>query len=558
MAVIDELELELAPGLNVLTGETGAGKSVIVRALALLCGGRASADLIRTDSDEASVEALFEDVAPEWLDRHGLPGASEVVVRRVFSRSGRSRAWVNGSAVSSTQLAALGASLVHIYGQHEQTALLRPETHLDLLDEFAGLQARRAEMEQAYSAWQAAYRRWRQALDSAGTVQGRMELLHFQVAELQQARLVPGEHTQLQAEREKLRHVEKLQRLCGESEAALESAETNVVDLATRITHALGEAARIDPELTATVDLVHQARTLMSEAAFQLRRYLDRLEFDPERFAAVEDRLALLSRLARKYGCEADDLPDRLEELERELEALQETTPDPQALREELHRSFAQVREIAHALSQARQRAAQDLAARVRQELRALGMREAALQVEFRRKGTEELARGAGHKLAEQESGVFDYTGADAVEFLWCANPGEAARPLARIASGGELSRVMLALKVLTGAARSAALWLFDEVDAGIGGATATAVGKRLHALARQQQILCITHLPQIAAFADCHLAVEKNVRNGRTYTRARAVAGQERVRELARMLGSTGTESERYARELLAALKPS
>lgn len=558
LAVVDELDLELEPGLNVLTGETGAGKSIVIRALAVLCGAKASPDLIRTDADEAWVEGLFEGVPHQVLEEHGLPPAADVVVRRVIYRNGRSRMWVNGSTVSATQLTNVGRALVRIYGQHEQTSLLRNETHLEILDAFGRLQSLREEMASAYAEWREAERRAARAREALSAREERLELLQFQIGELRQAAVTPGEEAQLQAERDKLRHIEKLQRLCSESEAALDAGEQPILQATARIAHALGEARRIDLALEDCASLAAQADMLLREVAFQLRRYIDRLEFDPVRYAEVEDRLALISRLKRKYRCEADDLAGVLENLEAQSSRLQQAEVELEQFAAEAARKGQEARRLALELSQARKKVARQLETKVRKELHALGMPQAAFQVQF-----VEPSNPRGHLNEAPENAGVDLEGlgphgADEVEFYFSANPGEALRALARIASGGELSRIMLALKVLSGTENDAAVWIFDEVDAGIGGATATVVGKRLYALARQQQVLCITHLPQIAVFADHHVALDKVVRAGKTFTTARCVTGEERIRELSRMLGTTHAESERYVRELLASVKPS
>ncbi|GIW44370.1 MAG: DNA repair protein RecN [Candidatus Binatia bacterium] len=558
MAVIEALDLEFAPGLNVLTGETGAGKSILIQALALLCGAKATAELIRTDAEEATVEGVFEGVRPEGLAAHGIPAADELVVRRVIYRNGRSRAWANGANVSTAQLASLAADIVRIYGQHEQTALLRTETHRDILDVFARADCLRDRMAAAYAEWREARERAARATELGRTYAERLELLRFQAAELCQAAVSAGEELALQAEREKLRHVEKLKRLCSESEAALDSGEGSVLQITGRVAHELADAARIDPTLSETAELVSQAQTLLREAAFELRRYADRLDFDPERFTEVEDRLALIARLKRKYGCTADELPQVLSRIESEIAELEHSELDSDSLSRACAQKFEEARAVALELSRLRAEAARELEQKIGTELEALGMAKATLRVVIRDQAEYQASPGPADPGKEDEwlAAKLGPHGWDDVEFHFSANPGEEPRSLARIASGGELSRVMLALKVLAAVPSQAALWVFDEVDAGIGGTVATAVGKRLRILAERQQVLCITHLPQIAAFADHHLAVAKHVRRGRTFTSARSVTGEERVRELARMLGNAGPESERYVRELLAQTK--
>lgn len=553
MAVIDEAQLEFDRGFNVLTGETGAGKSVITRAIALLCGARASADLLRSDAEEAVVEGLFECPGEEArMAELGFAPTDEVVVRRSVQRNGKSRIWINGQLAAAAQLAALSGRWIHIYGQHEQTELLRSEAHLNLLDQFAGLAAEREEMAARYQTLRATWQGLHDARARVERVRAQAELLRFQAQELEQAAIRPGEEAELLAERERLRHAEKLLRACQGSDEALHSGELAATAILARVEHELAQAARLAPELEESAALVRQARTWAEEAAFQLRRLVDRFAADPERLAQVEERLAGIGRLKRKYGCSADELAERHAALVQELDSLEHEGEQLATLERQLREATAEAWATARLLSARRQSAARELEQRMRQELRQLGMRDAQFQVCF----TQSAAAGPQLDRTEGTFGEglgLSPTGADVVELFWSANAGEAPRPLARIASGGELSRIMLALKTLA-AGEDAVTFLFDEVDAGIGGTTATAVGKRLRALGRTHQVLCITHLPQIAALADHHLAVEKRKQGGRVVSTARVVQGADRVRELARMLGSVGEETERYARGLLRA----
>jgi len=555
MAVIDEAELEFDAGFNVLTGETGAGKSIITRAIALLCGGRASADLVRGDAEEAVVEGLFACPGEEQrLAELGFTPNDEVVVRRTVQRSGKGKAWVNGELASAAQLAQLVGRWIHIYGQHEQTELLRGEAHLHLLDSFAGLLAERAQMEERYRALRAAWQRLQDMRADAERVRSQSELLRFQLQELEQAAVQPGEEEALLAERQRLRHAETIGRLCRLGEERLHSGDEAVSAVLARLEQELRDAARHVPELAQVQSLLGQARSWVEEAAWQLRQTGGGIAADPERLAEVEERLALLARLKRKYGCSADELAARRAELSRQLSSAEDAEFEIGALERQVQQAAAEAWSFARALSSKRQQAARDLEQRMQEELRVLGMRDAQFQVCFTQSAADGPQRDPRESGAPEGFGLSP-TGADRVELFWSANRGEAPRPLARVASGGELSRIMLALKTLAATAEPTT-FLFDEVDAGIGGTTATAVGKRLRSLGKTHQVLCITHLPQIAALAEHHLAVEKRREKGRVVSRARVVEGAERVRELARMLGSVGEETERYARGLLRALE--
>ncbi len=557
MAVIDEAELDFEPGFNVLTGETGAGKSIITRAILLLCGARGSAGLVRADAEEAVVEALFECPGEEErLAALGFRAADEIVVRRTLQRSGKGRIWVNGELASGTQLAQLVGRWIHLYGQHEQTDLLRSEAHLGLLDEFAGLRAERVQMEEHYRALRSAWQRLQEARTDVERIRSQAELLRFQLQELEQAAVEAGEEEALLATRGRLRHAERLGRVCVGGEERLHSGEEAVSSVLSKLEHELAEVSALMPELGEVRALIEQARSWVEEAAWQLRRAGESVRADPERLAEVEERLVLIARLKRKYGCAADELPQRRAEVARQLALLDDDEHELAALERRVQEAAAQAWEFARALSEKRRAAARKLEELMQRELRVLGMRDAQFQVCFTQSASDGPQRDARDSQAAEGFGLSP-TGADRVELFWSANRGEAPRPLARVASGGELSRIMLALKTLAAGDEAVTFW-FDEVDAGIGGTTATAVGKRLRSLGKTHQVLCITHLPQIAALADHHLAVEKRKQGNRVVSRARVVEGQERVRELARMLGSVSEETERYARGLLRALDES
>jgi DNA repair protein RecN (Recombination protein N) len=554
VAIIDELTLSFASGMNVLTGETGAGKSIIMRAIGLLCGARATTDLIRTNAETAEVEGIFDldDTGCGVLQDAGLPSADEILVRRILTRSGKGRVYVNGSLATAGVLSQIGGALIHLYGQHEHALLLKPENHLDFLDEFGRLSERRQRMADAYTAFREAAERLAAVTANSDRLRQRLELLRFQVGELQEAQLTRGEEAQLQREREVQRHAERLRQICATSEEALYAGDDAIASGLSRVAVQLGEAAQIDPAFAASVELLQQATAEVEEVSTDLRRAATRIQHDPERLEAIEDRLALLSRLKRKYGAEADELLDRLAEGERELASLETATGDAGACRQDVVARAGEAWGVARELSRVRQASAVELEQRMADELRVLGMRGGIFRVVFTVAASD--APQAGWADAASPGGArLGPTGADVVEFYLSANPGEDPKALARIASGGELSRIMLALKTLTAGAGEVPTVIFDEVDAGIGAAVAHAVGQRLHDLGRSRQIFCITHLPQIAALADHHFAVEKSVVRGRTTTTARALTADERVREVTRMLGgSANPESQRYARRMM------
>jgi DNA repair protein RecN (Recombination protein N) len=557
-AIIDELALEFAPGFNVLTGETGAGKSIIMQALGLLCGARGSADLIRTGADEAAIDAVLDLSADARTaaTELGLTGDDELSLRRMIARAGKGRLHLNGSPSTLAVLAQLGLRLLHIYGQHEYALLLHPDTHLDLLDEFGRLTAPRHEFTAAYRALVVAHRNLTALAQGGQAVRAQAELLRFQITELEAAAPEPDEESHLQQEREVLRHAEQLAQACDGGEAALYSGDDAAAPVVARIHTQLRDLARIDPRLGEIAALLDTAHTQLDEAALQLRQYANRIHHDPERLAAADERLALLRQLARKHNCRGDELAAQLETLRAELDRVTGAGLDLESAQQAVTVAARAAWRSAAALSAVRRFAGSELEQRMHAELPTLGMEGATFSVQFATAVTAgEPSASDPFALVAPGDARLSERGGDRVEFHLSANRGEAPRPLAKVASGGELSRIMLALKVLTAGAGEVDTLIFDEVDTGIGGTVADAVGRRLKALACERQILCITHLPQIAVHADHHFAVEKRVRKGRTVTSAKALSPDERIVELSRMLGGavTSREAERYARRLVS-----
>lgn len=512
LAVIDELEIEWADGLTVLTGETGAGKSIIVEALDLLLGGRASADLVRTGQETARVQAVFE-----------RPDGTEIIARREISAAGRSRAFLGGELVTASDLRAEVGPLVDLHGQHEHQALLSTDQHLALLDTFTN----RADLLEAGRTAFERFRAAREALDlthiDARERAARLDVLRFQLQEIDRVAPQAGEDDALAAERTVLANRDRIQRLAGDAYDALYEHEQAVLSTLDRVWRRIAELGDLDARVRPYLETRDPIRSQLQDLAYFLRDALSEVEGGPERLQAVEDRLAALERLKRRFGPGLDDVLRTRERLRTEAEALDLTADRIQTLEAEVTNARRAFLDAASALSRERRVAARELAARVEAELADLALPHARFSVEC---------------VEVSGEGQWSATGIDRVEFFLTANPGEAPRPLARTASGGELARIMLALKTVASADQPGKTLVFDEVDAGIGGAAADAVGSRLQQLGRRFQVFCITHLPHVAAHADAHLVVEKAVEDGRTRTSVRQLDEQGTVSELSRMLG--------------------
>ena len=547
-AIIDELEVRFASGLNVLTGETGAGKTILVDALHLVLGGRAQADVVRTGAEEAEVQALFRPRDPERTDLRlralGLPACgAEMVVRRIVQREGRSRAYVNGALATASQLQQATRGILDISGQHEHVGLLDAETHLDLLDAFAQAGPLRAAYQEAFDALSEADRQ-RARLDSDESARSeRASFLRYQLDELCKADPRAGEDEALAQERRVLAAAERLRAGADEAESLLRSGDQAAVTLAARAVRRLEELSGIDPQLAALAASVRAAAAELDEAARTLSRYAARPGVDPERLATLDERLELLRRLARKHGGSLASALSRKRVMEDELSSLEHHDEALVLAQARVTACAAEALRSGAELSSRRRAAAAGFSRAVASELSGLGMGRTELSVRF---ATPPAGVAAGAEMLGPR-------GLESAEILLSPNPGEELRPLARIASGGELSRVLLAVKRILAEADEVDTYLFDEVDAGIGGATADAVGRALASVARSRQVVCITHLPQIAVFAERHQLVDKEVAKGRTHSTVRAVEGDARVRELARLLGGQPSQvAIEHARELL------
>lgn len=555
-ALIDELELSFEQGFNVITGETGAGKSLLMQALGLTVGGRATSDVIRHDTSEAVVEAVFDvDDAriTRLLEESGYSAEDELLVRRVVSQNGRGRVHLNGAVTTVAVLRQLGERVMHIYGQHEQQTLLETEAALRLLEGFAGFGARGKEMSTRYQSLQKSWSRLQALTQGKEATRARRELLGIQVDEVKRAALQPGEEERLRQEKAILLNVEKLAQGVAASEEVLVAGEEAVMDRIGRVMTRVRDLARVDESLKEAIVLLSSGLAQVEEAALVLRKYGERLHVNPERLEEIDARLTIIARLKQKYGGSVDAILAFQEAVEQELQQLEGGEESLTTLRQEVDTAAEAAWSWAHQLSQDRRTAARTLEVKMVQELAGLGMKGATFKVKFRTAAVPLTGAVADDPLYRSEQRLHD-TGCDVVEFALSANPGEPLLPLVQVASGGELSRLMLALKVLGTAAEEAPTLIFDEVDAGIGGAVAEVVGRRLKMLAKHRQVLCITHLPQIAAFADHAYTVVKTSVKGRTISSAKKLTKPEQVQELARMLGGVEitTEARRHAKEMI------
>lgn len=542
-AIIDDLQLTLGAGMTVLSGETGAGKSILIDALGLLLGDRADAEAVREGAERAEVAASFSlgdaEAARAWLVERDLDAEDDCLLRRVVAREGRSRMWINGSPVNARDLRELGEHLVDIHGQHAHQSLLRPAAQRDALDAYAGNAQSLAQLAATVNAVRGCEDAITKLAGADADGGAKADLLRYQVEELRALNLGAGELAALDAEHRRLANAERLLRDGGNALTLLTAAEDSAaLDALAQAERLLQELTQLDPSFTEAADLAAGARIQAQEAADGLVRVLDALEMDPQRLQAVEARLAAIHDLARKHRCAPAELVERGEALAQELAALENAGERLAALEQERQRLRAAYAAQAAGVSTARAQAAEALAAQVTAGLRELGMPDAsfAIQVRF-----DAEAKPARH-------------GSDAIAFRLSANPGQAPRALERVASGGELSRVGLAIQAAALHGSGIPTLVFDEVDAGIGGGVAEIVGRLLKRLGARGQSLCVTHLPQVAAQAHQHLVVSKQTSQGRSRTAVRALSADERVEELARMLGGLDitAATRHHAREMI------
>jgi DNA repair protein RecN (Recombination protein N) len=547
IAIVPEVSLDLDPGFTVLTGETGAGKSILVDALGLILGARASAEVVRSGEDRAVVEAAVEAPgAAALLEARGLPAdGDDMVLRREVLAGGKGRASVNGSLVSLNVLRDLAPVIAAVHGQHEPQGLLNPATHLSRLDAHARIGADLEVLGQAFAGWSAATSALERLRRDRREAERRRETLEFQAGEIEKAALVPGEEEDLRREKTVQANVGRLAALAEESYRLLFEDEGAVLTRLGQAQKRLQELVAIDPSLAASVEALPPARAQLQDLALGLRDYRETLAVSPGRVDDIEARLVVIERLKKKYGASVEEVLAFAGQCRAELLALGSPEDHERVLEERSARLGAEYLVVARRVSESRRRTASALVRKVEAELRQLAMERTRFDVRF-----EPEHVGA----AEADTSKWTATGLESAEFLISPNPGEELRPLARIASGGELSRVMLALLSAANLEGPGVTLVFDEADAGIGGGVAEAVGRKLKAMAGRHQVLCVTHLPQIASLADHHFLVAKRVHAGRTAAEVRRLAARERIEEVARMLGGeTVTDRARaHAREML------
>jgi len=541
IAIIDSLHLTFGPGLTVLTGETGAGKSIIIDAVGLIMGGRASAELIRSGEDEAVVEALFDicghEELKQLLEESGMEADDELIVKRSISRAGKNRIFINGSMAPLALLGDIARRLINIYGQHESQTLLKPENQLGLLDAFAGTTGLRSRFSELYSQLQSIEERLSHLEDQERETARKLDLLSFQSEEIANAALKPGEEEELDEQRQLLANAEKLASVSNDAFEHLYGGDNAMLGQLRRISASIAEISHIDHSLAETASAIENAYLQLEDAAISLRGYAARIDSDPQALQQLEDRLDLIGRLKRKYGASIAEVLAFKQDVDRQLEQLAGQQQDRQALEHEKQQVGKQLEAIGAELGKQRRAFAADMKNALEAEIHQLAMKNALIDLDLT-------------TLAEPRTNGFEK-----LELLFSPNPGETPRPLAKIASGGELSRLMLAFKQVLPEGDVPTL-IFDEVDTGIGGATSEIVGRKLKKVAGQQQVLCITHLPQVAVFADHHLQVEKLVEEGRTATLVSPLDDKARIEEISRMLGGAKiTDTTRkHAEEMLLA----
>lgn len=564
LAIIDQLNLKFAPGFNVLTGETGAGKSIILDALGLLLGGRAQGELMRAGADETRVEGIFllgpqaRALLEHDLEENGIAFQDDMLIlARELHRAGRATGRINGRAVTGAALQQIGDKLVDIHGQSEHLSLLRPKEHVDLLDRYGNLWEQRAEVSKLARQLRKVRQELRDLQKDARETARKIDRLTFIIQEINDAKLKVGEDEELKTERDLLAHAETRATLADDAYHALYGGgddETGALDLLNQALQAVRGMEKYDPEIKSVLEQAESSGALMDDLARTLRSYRDSIEFNPKRLEHIEERLDLIFRLKRKYGDTIEQVLEFGKTSQQELDAVTNAEARMNELREQEDKLTHEAGALAEKLSQARHAAAEKLARGIENELQDLGMANAKFGVALNR------VEDANGLVVGDKRFAFESNGIDKVEFMVSPNPGEPLKPLAKIASGGETSRMMLALKAVLGAADRTPTLIFDEIDQGIGGRIGTVVGKKLWGLTASQngaaqhshQVVCITHLPQIAAYGDAHYHIRKAIVDERTVTQAEMLQDKKRIDELAGMLGAVTDTNRASVRELL------
>ena len=558
LALVERLQIDFSPGLNLLSGETGSGKSIIIDALGLLQGGRASQEMIRTGADRAAVEGLFDLEGNEpllnLLATAGIEGLDEgLVIRREITGSGRGRIFVNHQMATTALLKSIQPHIIDLHGQGDQQSLLSPEAQLNLLDAYSDANSQRRMVAESYERIIDLLTQLEAAGQSDAARLQTLDMLSFQINELEESSIRPQEDEGLEQERSLLVNADRLATLGHDAFTALYDDESAVLTRLGQVLRRLTDLATLDIRLATHLEQLNTARLSIEDVAYFLRDYVDGINLSPERLQSVEDRLAELDRLRRKYGTDLPGLIDRLAELRQQQDALLHHEEHASKLRESLSLELERYRTLEIKLKESRIAGAIRLEAAVMKELADVALPNARWQVGWRPQSNPALAERL-EKAIGMSGPPPRRSGSEQVEFQFSANPGEDLRPLAAVASGGELSRLMLVLKTVIAPSTFPRTLIFDEIDVGIGGKVADAVGQRLKRLAGSNQVLCVTHQSLIARYADAHFLVSKEVIEGRTLTNVTPLDTEGRIEELARMIGgeNTSPSARRHARELL------
>jgi DNA repair protein RecN (Recombination protein N) len=555
IALIDELEIEFGGGLNLLTGETGSGKSIIVDSLGAVIGDRVSSELIKEGEQTGRIEGLFNlektQAVEAALGQAGIEfdeGSTALIVRRELSRSGKNRIFINNQLATQSLLKSIGTMLAEIHGQGEQAALFDVATHIEMLDEAGRFGELRRRVSDAHHHWNAIKLELGMLQQNEAEKLQLLDILRFQVDEIEKASVCHGEDIELEEEKRRLNNVEKLSTLSEESYALLYEVEESTISTLERVLKRIEELSGFDSRFSGYIESLRTAEAVVGDLAIELRDFSSNLEFSPERLDEIENRLAEISRLKRKYGDSIEAVVHHLAESKDRLDAVETSEVREAELQKELVKARSRYLAAATELHDARSKYASKFEKEVEKELKSVALEKARFEVRIDAPSTSDLS-------SEVSDRSFSARGYDRVEFYFSANPGESPRPLAKIASGGEASRLSLVLKTVAKLREVDRTAVFDEVDVGIGGRVADAVGRRLKSLAGAQQVLCVTHQPQIASLADRHFVVEKSIVGKRTSIDVRELSKTEQVEEIARMLaGEKVSDTAReHAREMLA-----
>jgi len=522
--IIEDLSVGLSSGLNIITGETGAGKSIIVDAINIILGDKASAENIKTGKEEAHIEALFDISKDETIKERLVTAgfdikSGELLIKRIIYRNSRSRVFINGSLSTLTLLSAITQGLVDIFSQHEHQSLLREENHLKIVDDFGKTGDEASHLRDIYQYYSSIKKELDDLEQSKKNKVEKEDYLKFQLNEIENAALTIGEDERLGEEKLKLVNAERLEGAASSAYEELYEKENSVLGTLQKLSNDFKEIAKIDPRLNEVAESIEKGMLQLEEAAFSIRDYTTELSSDSQTLEVIEDRIHLINSLKRKYGDTIEQIIQKRDEIEQEVSTIENFDERVRLLSEESAKLMGELLQLARTLSKKRKQSSKKLCEILEAELKEVGIKQGNFHIQFNDK-------------------VISSSGIDAVSFLFSANPGEDPKPLNKVASGGELSRIMLVLKEVIARVEGGSVIIFDEADSGVGGAIAEAVGQKIRNLSRSYQVICITHLPQVAKFADSHLSVSKTHNDNKTQVTIKNLDGKERVVELARMIG--------------------